>query len=155
MLGLLVLRKGKVMRLYINDFIKDLSNKKLILYLRCVDTEKLYSKLVEDGAIGECRGIFFQYVLDNDLMIIQSGRISDVDTNYAGMDNSFSTLMKNGYITIPLQYDPYKRKYFVSLDDNLINSLETVNRKEKRRAFDGSDDDSGVPIFNGEYFGRK
>lgn len=130
---------------YINDFSKDLSEKKVIFYLGCVDDEMLYSKLVKDGVIGRKeRGIYLQYVLDNDLMFIKSGKISDVDTTYTDMDNSFSTLMKNGYIIIPLQYDPHKQKYFVSLGDNLVNSLETVSRKDKRRAFEGIDDGSKV-----------
>lgn len=157
MLGLFVLRKDRSMKMvYINDFSKDLSEKKVIFYLGCVDDEMLYSKLVKDGVIGRNeRGIYLQYVLDNNLMFIKSGKISDVDTMYTDMDNSFSTLMKNGYIIIPLQYDPHKQKYFVSLGDNLVNSLETVSRKEKRRAFEGIDDGSKVSTFNGEYFRRK
>lgn len=119
MLGLFVFRKERSVKIvYIDDFSKDLSDKKVIFYIGCVDYEMLYEKLSKDGVIGKYeKGIYFQDILDNNLMFIQSGKISDVDMNYAGLDNSFSTLMEDGYMIVALYYNPIKRVYFIPLHD--------------------------------------
>ena len=85
MLGLFVFRKERSVKIvYIYDFSKDLSDKKVIFYIGCVDYEMLYEKLSKAGVIGKYgKGIYFQDILDNNLMFIQSGKISDVDMNYA------------------------------------------------------------------------
>lgn len=49
MLGLFVFRKERSVKIvYIDDFSKDLSDKKVIFYIGCVDYEMLYEKLSKD-----------------------------------------------------------------------------------------------------------